>query len=155
VPGGEAISQGGKCRHPAPWYLSTSAPGRHLQPLFHYLNCFSQNLTVKFKEQNLGIKFHHKVLRKAVKIVEKWLKVLKVPKVLIVKRAEGGDWVPTGCRGAEQVLRYECAGCQHLPPCYFTNKTKIFLYPEVPFLKLNKIYHTAPIRTKTEFINRC
>jgi hypothetical protein len=30
------------------------------------------------------------VLRKAVKIVEKWL---KVPKVLIVKRAEGADSV--------------------------------------------------------------
>ena len=36
---------------------------QHLQPLFHYLNCFSQHLTVKFKEQNLGIKFYHKVLR--------------------------------------------------------------------------------------------
>jgi hypothetical protein len=35
----------------------------------------------KFKEQNLGITFYHKVLRKTVKIVEKWLKVL------------------TGCRG--------------------------------------------------------
>jgi hypothetical protein len=32
-------------------------------------------------------------MRKAVKIVEKWLKVLKMPKVLIVKRAEGTDWV--------------------------------------------------------------
>jgi hypothetical protein len=54
----------------------------------HYLNCFCQHLMVKFKEQNLGIKFHHKVLRKAVKIVEKWLKVL------IMKRAEGADRVP-------------------------------------------------------------
>jgi hypothetical protein len=65
--------------------LSTSAPSQHLQPLFHYLNCFSQHLAVEFKEQNLGIKFYRKVLRKAVKIVEKWLKVL------IVKRAEGGE----------------------------------------------------------------
>jgi hypothetical protein len=58
--------------------------------LSHYINGFSQHLAVKFNEQNLGIKFYRKVLRKAVKIVEKWLKVLKV---LIVKRAEGADWV--------------------------------------------------------------
>jgi hypothetical protein len=59
------------------------------------------------------------VLRNAVQIVEKWLKVLKVSKVFIVKRAEGADWVlkvPIVCRGAEQVLRYQGAGCQHLPP---------------------------------------
>jgi hypothetical protein len=36
----------------------------------------------------LFFKFCHKVLRKAVKIVEKWSKVLKV---IIVKRAEGAD----------------------------------------------------------------
>jgi hypothetical protein len=47
----------------------------------------TQHLAVKFKEQNLGIKFYHKVLRNAVHIVEKWLKVF------IVKRAEGADWV--------------------------------------------------------------
>jgi hypothetical protein len=48
------------------------------------------------------------MLRKAVKIVENWLKVLKVPKVLIVKRDESADWVlkvPTRCQGAEQVPR--------------------------------------------------
>jgi hypothetical protein len=64
---------------------------------------------VKFKEQNLVIKFYHKVLRKAVKIVEKWLKVLKI---LIVKRAEGAE-----------LLRYQGTGCQHLPPCnYYRDK---------------------------------
>jgi hypothetical protein len=41
---------------------------------------------VKFDAQVLLFKFYRKVLRKAVKIVEKWLKVLKVL---------------TGCQGAE------------------------------------------------------
>jgi hypothetical protein len=47
------------------------------------------------------MKFYHKVLREAVKIVETWLKMLKV---LIAKLAEGAE-----------VLRYQGAGCQHLP----------------------------------------
>jgi hypothetical protein len=45
--------------------------------LQHLLNWFCQHLTVKFKEQNLAMKFDHKVLIKAVKIMEKWLKVMK------------------------------------------------------------------------------
>jgi hypothetical protein len=40
------------------------------------------------------MEFYRKVLRKVVKIVEKWLKVMKVPKVLIVKRAEWVVMVP-------------------------------------------------------------
>ncbi len=41
---------------------------------------------VKFKEQNQDVLFYHKVLRKAVKIVKK---SLKVPKVLLVKCVAG------------------------------------------------------------------
>ncbi len=55
------------------------------------------------------------MLRKALKIVEKWLKVLKVPKVLIVECAEGADWVPkvpNRCRGAEVPSR--CRGARVL-----------------------------------------
>ena len=72
---------------------------QHLQPLFHYLNCFSRHLAVQFKEQNLVIKFYREVLRKAIKIVEKWL---KVPEVIIVKHATGaeGAAVLSRCRGA-------------------------------------------------------
>jgi hypothetical protein len=61
-----------------------------LQPLFHYLKCFSQHLVVKIKRQSLETKFYRKVLRKALKIMEKRLQVLKVP---IVKCAE----VPSRC----------------------------------------------------------
>jgi hypothetical protein len=82
--------------------LSTSAPIQQLhrlQPFFHYLNCFSQHLAVKLDAKVLFFKFYRKLLRKAVRIVKKLLKVF------IVKRVEGADWVlkvPTGC--------------QHVPP---------------------------------------
>jgi hypothetical protein len=88
-----------KCWHPAPWHLVGTFDAfqyghlQHLQPLFHYLKCFSQHLAVKIKGQSLETKFYRKVLRKALKIMEKRLQVLKVP---IVKCAE----VPSRCRGA-------------------------------------------------------
>jgi hypothetical protein len=56
--------QGGKCCT------------QHLQPLSHYLKCFFQHLTVKFSAQTLPFKFERKVLKKALKIMGKWLKVL-------------------------------------------------------------------------------
>jgi hypothetical protein len=59
---------------------------QHLQRLFQYFNCFSQHLVVKYDVLILFFKFYHKVLRKAVKIAEK---SLKVPKVLLEKCAVG------------------------------------------------------------------
>ncbi len=82
---------------------------QHLQPLFHYPNCFSQRLVVKFDAPVLFFKFYRKVLRKAVKIVEKWLKMLKVRKVLIVKCAEGAE-------GADRVSR--CWAGAEVPGCW-------------------------------------
>jgi hypothetical protein len=59
-----------------------------------------QHLVVKYDVLVLFFKFYHKVLRKAVKIVKK---SLKVPKVLLVKCAAGVDWVPR-CRAGARVL---------------------------------------------------
>jgi hypothetical protein len=51
----------------------------------------AQHLVVNLKNRTSASNFtNHKVLRKTVKIVEKWLKVLKM---LIVTRAEGADWM--------------------------------------------------------------
>jgi hypothetical protein len=66
---------------------------QHLQPLFHYLKCFSQHLAVKIKGQSLETKFYRKVLRKALKIMEKRLQVLKVPRCRAGAEVPG-CWVP-------------------------------------------------------------
>jgi hypothetical protein len=68
----------GKVLHPAPQHLFGTFSAFSMSTSNHFPTILSafQHLALKFKGQSLSTKFYRKVLKKALKIVGKWLKVL-------------------------------------------------------------------------------